>query len=47
MPIAGSDIGFGVDVHGIRIVSLAAQFRVATLSSTLADGHAQNSGSAQ
>ena len=41
------DIGLGVDVHGIRIINLAAQFRVATLSSTLADGLAQNSGSAQ
>ena len=36
-----SELGLGIDVHGIHIISLATRFRTATRSSTLADGFAK------
>ena len=41
MRMADTRIGLGIDVHGIRIISLALLFRVATWSSTSADGIAK------
>ena len=36
MLMTGSEIGFGVDVHGINIISLAARLRMAMLTDGLA-----------
>ena len=41
MLIVDTEIGLGIDVHVIHIISLAARFRVATRSGTLADGLAE------
>ena len=38
LSMAGSQLDLGLDVHGIHFISLAARFRTATRSSTLADG---------
>ena len=34
---AGSELGLGIDVHGIHMITLAARFRTAARSNTLAD----------
>ena len=39
--MAGSEFGCGIDVHGIQMISLAARFRTASRSNTLADGLAK------
>ena len=39
--LAGSEIGLSIDVHGIHIACLAARFRVASRSNTLAEGFAK------
>ena len=44
---AGSACGLGIDLFGIRILSLAARFRTAANSNTLADGLAKISAARQ
>ena len=39
--MAGSEFGCGIDVHGIQMISLAARFRTASRSNTLADALAK------
>ena len=41
MLMAGTDIGFGIDVHGIHIISLGGAVQMATRSGTLSDGLAK------
>ena len=41
MLMADQDLGLGIDVRGIHVISPGAGFRVATRSGTLADGLAQ------